>query len=633
MKTFASFLTAVAALVLISTPTQAQRSAMCSQAGDGRFQLHFTIKPSLVVHSNAVMDATRGDLGLDGEASERAFSFRRTIKAILESANGPADEAAQIAFVRTMLDSFRVPTGKALNAAAGVLMPFDNRAEADKLIPEQMLDESSPQAMKPLALFNRFDLAPDNWAHCGEHRIVYGKQNPDPFPNRMLLIFEAMVPNPQPSAGEAGCRRVAEFWAGLSGADAADDLEKARRLSAFFYEGKTGHADGDLVDPATNAPAPVVSFRNYGGDGGRGQVRANAFMQLPWQLREWLTQLTFSETGPAVAFVPVTVKDNPLAELYRDDLSTVTNITNGNVAAAVTNLHGQFIQSLTSGIALRLLSETTDKHRLLADELEQFDLGSGPPVSEETILFSTIALGNEDKFNEHQSVSQGGEDVPGIPAGTALTVTALLDQVGAFPSQPFPRQSGQTILNRALASTCGGCHMTAARSAGFFGAPGVVVREKADGTELRWPDVDPGGFVHVNETTRALSPALEQFFLPVRRYILGRHLCAELEGPVVAGGPEPWVESYALALGRIDLPVETVASKARYLDEVVSSYMTGARKGTQALTGRQPMSAKIASLNSTERAALRVKVAEVIDAARQIELLRPGAFVETRRPH
>ena len=72
---------------------------------------------------------------------------------------------------------------------------------------------------------------------------------------------------------------------------ASDDTEIAKRLSAFFYEGKT---DPNLTEP--DLIGPVVDYRNYGGDGSRGQVRGNLFTQLPWQLREWLTQQTFDPT-------------------------------------------------------------------------------------------------------------------------------------------------------------------------------------------------------------------------------------------------------------------------------------------------------------------------------------------------
>ena len=57
----------------------------------------------------------------------------------------------------------------------------------------------------------------------------------------------------------------------------------------------------------------------------------------------------------------------------------------------------------------------------------------------------------------------------------------------------------------------------------------MIVKVKPDGSSVTWPDVVPGtpGFVHVDEN-RALSVALEEHFLPVRRYVMGRHLCRDL---------------------------------------------------------------------------------------------------------
>ena len=150
--------------------------------------------------------------------------------------------------------------------------------------------------MKPLAVFNRFDLAPADWIHCGEHRIVYGKREPQLPPNRFLLIFEAAVPNPDPAAGEAGCRPITEFWAGLS-APRRRRYRVAKRLVRLLLRGQ------DRPEPRRAGPAePVVHYKNYGGDGSRGQVRGNLFMQQPWQLREWLTQPTFDPANP-LAFV------------------------------------------------------------------------------------------------------------------------------------------------------------------------------------------------------------------------------------------------------------------------------------------------------------------------------------------
>src|SRR3954463_5285865 len=88
-----------------SSPGQAQMSGMCAVGADNRFVPNFDIRPSLVVNSDAVLDATRGQLGLAGEQNERAFSFRHTIAAILDSvppevSGGPSDAADQEAFVQ-----------------------------------------------------------------------------------------------------------------------------------------------------------------------------------------------------------------------------------------------------------------------------------------------------------------------------------------------------------------------------------------------------------------------------------------------------------------------------------------------------------------------------------------------------
>jgi hypothetical protein len=158
------------------------------------------------------------------------------------------------------------------------------------------------------------------------------------------------------------------------------------------------------------------------------------------------------------------------------------------------------------------MAEETQKHRDLVDDLERFELGTGPTnaVEEEKILLNTIALGNDNRFNEHQSTSLGPDDL--VVAGPVLHT--VLDQVGATTS-PFPAVNPQTadvILARAQAGTCAGCHMT---------SPNEVVREIPNEPDVVWPEVAAGGFVHVREADRMLSPALENHFLPVRRYILG----------------------------------------------------------------------------------------------------------------
>ncbi|TIT02671.1 hypothetical protein [Mesorhizobium sp.] len=622
------------AFALITAPSLAQPFEMCTAESDGSFTPRFQIEPSMVVHTGPILDLTRNDLALGGVATEGAFSFNRTVGAILRSAGAADDQAAKVAFVQNLLDTMVPVDTFALNSQAGIQMPVDPRAEQSELDPEKLLDASSDQALKPLALFNRFDLAPDNWSHCGEYRIVYGKADTDG--GRFLLIFEAMVPNP--GVGEAGCRPIAEFWANLTD-PALSDSERAARLSAFYYEGKTSPtlASADLR-------TPVVDYHNYGGDGGRGQVRGNLFMEGPWQLREWLTRRTFdpAPNNPKLTFVPVTVKDSPLAELHHDSLAGTPLMTN-NIPASVNLLQGQFIQALTSTIGPRLLSETTAKHQDLVASVKNYHLGTSP-VTEDTILLNTIALGNDDKFNEFQSTSQGFSDAPGQPAGSSTLVTALLNQLGGMTSPFVNKQSGEILLNRARAVTCAGCHMTAARSAGGgFQRPGVIVLDKAAGPDLEWPDVL--GFVHVDES-RALSPTLTEAFLPFRRYVLSRYLCK-------VGEPIEPVDSETIYEPTADMPpkqvlaravgsdlVNVIGSGSYFVGQMVNEYAAKAGivvetpvAGGTATAQTDQLNTVLKQMSETDLAALRQKVSEAIALARNIELKRPGAFVETRRPH
>ena len=153
---------------------------------------------------------------------------------------------------------------------------------------------------------------------------------------------------------------------------------------------------------------------------------------------------------------------------------------------------------------------------------------------------------------------------------------------------------------------------------------------------VRWPDVAAGGFVHVLEPTRALSPALENAFLPVRRYVLGRYLCETLAAPPApAPEPLPVPEPLALALAQEDLPVAAVTGGARYLDAIVGAYAQEVRGGAEAeaVAPDASLAAVVRDMSPAARDALRARVAGAIAVAREVELQRPGAFVATRRPH
>lgn len=592
---------------------------ICQPSGSGT-ALGFNISPSMVVNSDAVLDRKMSDIGGTGPtAGERVFSFRRTISSILKSAGFPDDPPAQERFVQTMLDTFAPANGFALNPSAGMLMPLDGRGgENTKLNAADLLDETSPIGLVPLALFNRFDLAPTDWSHCGEHRIVYGKQNPG-FPSRFLLIFEAAVDNP--GTGEAGCRPVAEFWAGLSEV-ATNNRALTERLSAFYYDGKAT-SYGNTVDLS----GPVVDYRNYGGDGVRGQVRGNLFMQEPWQLREWLTQPIFDPATP-LAFVTETVKDNPLAELYRDDFVSGP-LAAQNFSAVLTTLQGEFVGELTSKMRTSLMAEDTPKYRGLVEELTKYVLGTTPEteVSEPTILKNTIALGNDKKFNEFQSTSQnnvppGDTDEPRFHAQTKMRT--LLSAMLAQPTPHLQPQDVDTFLNRATAGTCAGCHQT---------APGQNIRTQTGLPPVVFPSQHPTGFVHVGED-RTLSDALTFDFLPFRRYVLGRYLCP-ITGPAAASAAAPGVQTTFAArpFSSTDAQQFSEGIVSAFLSEARSSQRLSAPQGAAANQQQSVLAQATSQLDDGDRAILRRRIRDAIDAARTAEQQIPGAFVEVRRPH
>ena len=226
----------VAAMLATTAPLQADTSKFCKpgEGAGGRIKLDYNIRPSLVI-DDAVLDVPMSDISSDS-SKESAFSFSRTLGAILKSAGQPDDAAAREAFLGTMIKSLDNDKGLLLNPYSAIAVPVEDRLIPDgaegvgegSLEPKRLLDPKDADfGVKPLALFNRLDLAPSTWSHCGEYRIVYSIPNGG-REKRFLLIFEAMLKNPyfkegEPAASEAGCRAVAEFWADLRDVPGADE--------------------------------------------------------------------------------------------------------------------------------------------------------------------------------------------------------------------------------------------------------------------------------------------------------------------------------------------------------------------------------------------------------------------------
>ena len=106
--------------------------------------------------------------------------------------------------------------------------------------PEGVLATSDPftaHDYAPIGITNRFDLTPPDGSNCGQYRIIFAKMTVSAG-DKLHIIFEGVLPNPNPTAGAEGCRPVAQFWTDLSGIDSI--AERRTRVERFFFDGIDG---------------------------------------------------------------------------------------------------------------------------------------------------------------------------------------------------------------------------------------------------------------------------------------------------------------------------------------------------------------------------------------------------------
>lgn len=333
--------------------------------------------------------------------------------------------------------------------------------------------KNNPGAYIPIGVFNRFDLASVDGSDCGEYRILFARREGQTQEfRRATLIFEAVLPNPQPQLGLAGCRPVAQFWADLSLESSA--RVRAQKLRDFYFLGLPGFM-------------PVVHLDNYGHRASgvlTGQVRTNQFVQpvgsarplFPWNMREFRLRKTCSGTACALRFVPATVKTNPGGVLF----------------------------------------SPTSSHPLTADfQNVSFPAQVAALANPDINRFSMQV---EDRFNSGQSVSQGTEDnyaarLTPDPSTLRANIQAQLSALGSTLTPDH-------IARRALAQSCSGCHE--------HNKPGATGLGDSDlGNGMVWPRSLT--FVHVSEQSPEqgpdgsrfrISPALTDVFLPHRKQVL-----------------------------------------------------------------------------------------------------------------
>jgi hypothetical protein len=327
-----------------------------------------------------------------------------------------------------------------------------------------------PDYFVPVALVNRFDLMPDDFSSCGEYRIVYAKQSGRNDPeNRVFLILEGALVNPKGTL--AGCRPVAELWASLENPPSV--LSLADRVEKFYFEGLDGFA-------------PVVHANHYGLNqfdctysGKCGQLRMGQGMQAPWELRQFRLQKPLADAaGPSLHFAPTPDTRSPRPELF-------DTAVNGG----------------------------------LGDAFRAFFLEQFPSVANvEVARLSMASLAEYDAF---QSALEGPAQPNYMARATqgkagatfAEQIAQRLDRLdpAACPSEdPMTQES---ILQRATALTCAGCH-----------APERLLSpERKIGCGQVWPK--SLGEAHIDEQGK-LSEALTQVFLPHRASVMGTYLQA-----------------------------------------------------------------------------------------------------------
>ncbi len=257
---------------------------------------------------------------------------------------------------------------------------------------------------RPVALINRFDLAPTDGSHCGEYRIIYSMFGQ---PGRVFLIFEAQLPNPTPECGIEACRPVAEFWRSLPTLTPAN---MNASLQSFYFAGLPGFR-------------PVIHPQNYGFAGtsgpSGGQIRANMFhSNINWQLREFHLERGCVGTTCNLFALPVSDKNNPFGNLFNSN-STLP----------------------------------------LADSFQEEFLEHVPSLAASTL--NGISMNIPDQFNTGQSTSFN----LGAPDSYLAAFAAGGGNGSAFGQQIQSKLTsiGSTltptnIIARALTQSCAGCH-------------------------------------------------------------------------------------------------------------------------------------------------------------------------------
>ncbi len=417
--------------------------------------------------ANNALVFSRGDTGVDTTDFNTNFSLNKTLTQIRNTSKETATDNSNAQLLSSLLNT--LTTTSKTNGFVNI--PLGKRTEEAKLNSTDLIDKN----MLPTAIFNRFDLSSSSGKHCGEYRIVYHKKSDTS--GRFFLIFEARYPNPKPNEGLSGCFAVADFWQKIGQKTKAQALVE---LEKFFYQG--------LQHGGVNLPA-AINFAHY--THGTGQVRSNQFVDSPWQLREFKTDI---DANGKTILVADTVKNNPLAELFANEKNSDSGALKASRIYFNNDFNHQYIDNLLA----------PEKH------------SSNPNAGS---IINGFSLNSSNQYNEFQSNSNS-KDNTASPSNTTLN-TAISNKLTKLSSY-----TPEMIRNRAEAMSCGGCHQNS--------------NNKEIAPNIHWPN--SAGFVHVTEKGE-LSKALTKQFLPARSSLLENYL-QEACGPACQLGSASSVGGY-----------------------------------------------------------------------------------------
>lgn len=400
---------------------------------------------SLFVHDRATLDAAD-------------FSLNRTLSKIAADAvaAGATGVTANTLF-RDFWDTQNTAAGAASPGGAqcddngGTLNGFQNPCR-----PTEGAQAFNPAVemtkYTPIALVNRLDLASEGGKNCGEHRIIYGRNDG----SRNFIIFEAVLPNPRPGCEDA-CRPVAARWFELS--NIASPVTRAQKLEELFYTGLPNfrpvvHVEHYAVGGASST---------YGGSGS-GQIRTNMFMSGPWTLKEFKLAIDCTNTPCVLDPVPVPVAVNPNGFLWSESTDPLATAFQGNVVTQAGTLASSDLNGISYGVAPQFDDSRADSQ-------------TGGARDNYVTAYNTPSSGT---FHTNLSAAASG--------------------VGLTDTQ---------VVRRALTQSCAGCHQP-----GSFGltGPNALGLGMAWPNALSFVHINefPSAGVH------QLSPALTNVFLPAR---------------------------------------------------------------------------------------------------------------------